>query len=241
MLCEAEGLGVVCDGMGGHHGGEIASRLAADLFADRITRLWPVLSEPGRKLSKRRALAKQAVQEGAAEANAAIHQRGGSESGDGSTKSRMGTTLAVVLVVGDFAVVANVGDSRVYRMRDGIIEQLSEDHTILAHRPGARATDRKRKFVTRALGTKSQVEVSVRMVDVYPGDLFVLCSDGLTDVVADEEISKVVHHGRFELRRAVRRLVRLANERGGPDNITVVVAEVIGDDDDDTEALQTPR
>lgn len=231
---------MVCDGMGGHQGGEVASRLAADLFADRITRLWPVLSEPGRKLSKRRALAKQAVQEGAAEANAAIHAAGCERAESASSKARMGTTLAVVLVVDDFAVVGNVGDSRVYRMRDGAIEQLSEDHTILAHRPGAAVTDRKRKFVTRALGTKDTVEASISMVDVYPGDLFVLCSDGLTDVVADEEIAKVLHHGRYDLRRGVRRLVRLANERGGPDNITVVVAEVVGGDDDDTEALRMP-
>jgi serine/threonine protein phosphatase PrpC len=234
--------------MGGHESGEIASRLAVDVFADGVTRAFRGLQAPGRKLAQRRAEAQELVRECTRAANSAIRERGREatpgEDGEAARRSQMGTTVALVLVVSDFAVVANVGDSRVYRARDGVLEQLSEDHTIVAETRAKHAADprprRKRKFVTRALGTQPTVEPELRLVNVFPGDLFLLCSDGLTDVVADEEIGELLRRGRGDCREAVRALIKLANRRGGPDNVTVVLVEVVGDadDDEDTEDLQ---
>lgn len=243
VLCEDEGLGVVCDGMGGHQAGEVASRMAVDLFAERVSEAFPKLARSGRKLSQLRALAEELVRECAIDANSTIHRKGKREAADEGFKSQMGTTLACVFILSDFAVVAHVGDSRVYRLRDFVIEQLTEDHTIVAeakHRhPADPRPKRKRKYVTRALGTKANVEPDLRLVEVFPGDLFVLCSDGLTDVVEDSEIAKLLRKCDPDRRKALRSLIALANKRGGPDNVTVVLAEVVGDDeeDDDTDEL----
>lgn len=234
---------MVCDGMGGHESGEVASRMAVDLFADRVTRLHSRLVRPGRKLSRLRAMAQDLVRECAEDANESIHFKGKREGEGEGPKSQMGTTLALVLVISDFAVVSHVGDSRVYRVRDWVIEQLTEDHTIVAEKkrhPADPRPARMRKYVTRALGTRARVEPEIRLVEVFPGDLFLLCSDGLTDVVADEEIVKVLQKFQDHLSKAIRYLIELANKRGGPDNVTVVVAEVVGDDDDDDDTDELP-
>lgn len=240
MICEDEGLGAVCDGMGGHDNGEVASRLAVDVLSDRASRFAARLREERpRKLSQVRAMAQDMVQDWTHAANEAIHVKGGEEA---AGRDRMGTTLALALFVGDFVVVAHVGDSRVHRIRGGAIEQLTADHVIVAD-ARREANDprppRKRKFVTRALGTKASVEPDVRLLDVAPGDLFLLCSDGLSDLVTPEEMVEATASGR-DRRLAVRALIELANRRGGPDNITVVLAEVLADDedlDDETDVL----
>lgn len=244
VLCEEEGLCVVCDGMGGHESGEVASRLAVDLFADRITEAYEKLAEGKRKLSLRRALAQELVIECTTDANNLIHTEGRRRSPNGDLKSRMGTTLALAFVLPEFAVVANVGDSRVYRIRARTIVQVTEDHVIMAEKkrhPSDPRPPKMRKYVTRALGTKSEVEPDVHLVDVSPGDLFLACSDGLTDVVTDAEILKVLHRGSDDYRKAIRSLISLANKRGGPDNVTVGLVEVLGtsapEEEDDTEAL----
>lgn len=241
-------MGIVCDGMGGHESGEIASRMAVEMIADGISEELPQLRKKGRKLSRVRALAQDVICEWTQEANKAIHSRGLRAAEDspnaGSSKSQMGTTLAMVLFVSDFGVVAHVGDSRVYRMRDGIIELLTEDHVIVAEakrHPADPRPPRKRKYVTRALGTKPKVEPAVTLVEAFPSDLFLLCSDGLTDVVADEDIVEILEKARPDWRKAIRSLIHLANQRGGPDNVTVVLAEVVGgedDEDDDTDELE---
>lgn len=235
---------MVCDGMGGHESGEVASRLAVDLFADRITEAYTKLAAGSRKLSLRRALAQELVIECTSDANHLIHSEGRRRSPDGDFKSRMGTTLALAFVLPEFAVVANVGDSRVYRIRERAIEQVTEDHVIMAEKkrhPADPRPPRMRKYVTRALGTKAEVEPDVHLVDVFPGDLFLACSDGLTDVVTDEEILDLLKRGARDYRKAVRSLISLANKRGGPDNVTVGLVEVLSsqedDDEDDTEAL----
>jgi protein phosphatase len=237
--------------MGGHHAGEVASRMAVEMLADGIAEALPELHRRARKLSEKRSMAQEVICRWTQEANAAIHRRGQREGaaddeGSVSGKSQMGTTLALVLFVSDFGVVANVGDSRVYRIRDGEIDCLTEDHTIVAEtkrHPADPRPPRKRKYVTRALGTKPKVKPDVSLVDPEDGDLFLLCSDGLTDVVTDDEIVDVLERKAPDWRAAIRRLIQLANARGGPDNITVVLAEVFGagddeDDDDDTDELE---
>lgn len=243
-LCEDEGLGVVCDGMGGHQSGEVASRTAVDLFSDRVEHAFPRLTAPRRKLSQVRSMAAEFVREWTWEANSKIRSIG-EDSGtvDDSSKSRMGTTLAVVFVVGDFAVIGHVGDSRVYRIREGVIEQLTEDHVIVAEskrHPADPRPAKKRKYVTKALGTKKNVEPDISLVDVFHGDVFVLCSDGLSDLIVDDEISSMVRKTGRDYRRAIRSLIEMANQRGGHDNITVVMVEVIGEDDDDDDTEDLP-
>lgn len=221
--------------MGGHESGEIASRMAVDIFAEHAAKGAEVLRAPGRKRSQTRAMAQDFVFEWTQVANAAIHRRGGG-SGAAAPKARMGTTLALAFFVSDFAVVANVGDSRVYRVRAGAIERLTEDHVVIADARRA-ATDprppRKRKFVTKALGTRNAVDPDIHLFDVLPGDVYLLCSDGLTDLVTDEEILETTRRAREDLRQAVRSLIDLANKRGGTDNVTVVVGEVVREEGDD--------
>jgi protein phosphatase len=238
--------------MGGHEMGEIASRMAVEMVADGVTQSLPKLRSR-RKLSEVRALAEEIVREWTQEANAAIHRKGQREAKrrglperdpeNPVNKSQMGTTLALALFLSDFAVVANVGDSRVYRIRSWAIEQITDDHTIVAEakrHPADPRPPRKRKYVTRALGTKPKVRPDVHLVHAFPGDLFLLCSDGLTDVVTDDEIVEILRKARGDYRKAIRSLIHLANKRGGPDNVTIVVAEVEGgeDEDDDTDELE---
>lgn len=236
----------MCDGMGGHEAGEIASRLAVDTFAERVAKFRHLLDNPSLKLSQARSMAQELVLEWTQVANSAIHERGKSTRKAGEDgadpkdfKSRMGTTMALVFFVSDFVVVSNVGDSRVYRVRGGI-EKLTDDHVVIAdaqRHPADPRPPRKRKFVTKALGTKSTVDPDVHLLDVKGGDLFLLCSDGLTDLVDDDEIRQALTRHKDDLRSAVRTLIALANKRGGTDNVTVVIAEVVGGDGDDTDEL----
>ena len=247
VVCEEEGLGVVCDGMGGHESGEIASRMAVDLLSEQAGRHVPRLVDGKRKHSQVRAMAQDLVFEWTQAANAAIHERGttpGSDSGDG--KARMGTTLALVLFVHDVVVVGSVGDSRVYRVRDEAILRLTTDHVVIAdarRAPADPRPPRKRKFVTKALGTRSVVEPDILLHEVSPGDVYLLCSDGLTDLVSDEEILELVVRAGPNRALSIRSLINLANKRGGTDNVTVVVAEVEGqrDEMDETDILPIPK
>lgn len=239
---------MVCDGMGGHDGGEVASRMAVDMFSEHVSKGAAALRSPGRKHAQLRAMAHDFVLDWTQRANAAIHRRGGSGSsaerpGQPLSKSRMGTTLALTFFVSDFVVVANVGDSRVYRVRGAKIDRLTEDHVIMAEAKRHAADPRpprKRKFVTKALGTKGDVEPDVSLHEIAPKDVYVLCSDGLTDMVKDEEILSIVTKAGVDRRLAVRSLIDTANKRGGPDNVTVVCAEVLEEADpdaDDTDVL----
>ncbi len=144
----------------------------------------------------------------------------------------MGTTLALLCVAGDFAVAANVGDSRIYLAREGRLLRVSRDHTVLSSElPLPRERRWKRKYVTRALGTRPAVEPDVLAIEVRAGDRFLLCSDGLTDVVRDEEILAALESCADRLETVPRALVDLANERGGRDNVTVVVARIVADEE----------
>jgi serine/threonine protein phosphatase PrpC len=247
---DEDGFGIVCDGMGGHQGGEIASRLAVDILTDSLARGGPLLTRgKGKKLAHLRSLAKDMVLEWTRRANDEIFQRGGENT---PLKTRMGTTLAMVLLVDDFVVVTHVGDSRVYRIRSQAIERLTEDHSVIGPSRSPRAwgtAPKRRKFVTKALGTRATVEPDIRLEDARPGDVFVLCSDGLSDAVKPEEMVEILGKAGDDRRVALRSLVHLANKRGGRDNITVVLAEVVGDapnakrdsTDGSTEALIRPE
>lgn len=211
-LLERKGaLMIVADGMGGHSAGEVASQMAVEL----VSRLYYEAAgddAPG------------ALAAAVAEANRRIH----AEAEADEAKRGMGTTCTALALRGGGAFAAHVGDSRLYLLRDGGVYQLSEDHShvmeLVRHglltKEEAR-THEDKNVILRALGTTPEVEVSVvAPVAVKAGDRFLVCSDGLHDLVADEEIGRTVAAAADE-HAACEQLIALAKERGGHDNITV--------------------
>jgi PPM family protein phosphatase len=209
------GLYLVADGMGGHSAGQVASQLAAEASLQAIE----TLEGSGASLVEK-------LREAVASANQAIF----ASATDHPEYAGMGTTLVALLVDGERGALAHVGDSRAYRMRGGRLRLLTDDHSVvgelLRHREisedDARAHPQ-RHVLTRALGVRSQVEPDLAELTPEPGDVFVLCSDGLTAHVEDGEIGEIVAEG-ADLQKACEHLVDLANDRGGEDNITVVLA-----------------
>jgi protein phosphatase len=202
-------LFAVADGMGGAQAGEVASRIAADSFeaADRG-------GEAGEMFLRRLAQS----------ANERIHGL----AQDDSSRSGMGTTLTAALVEGEEVAIAHVGDSRAYVLRDGELRLLTSDHSLVEElrRQGRLTSEQaedhpQRSIITRALGPEAEVEVDTLTVSARPGDVFLLCSDGLTTMLKDEAIVAALSSG-ASLADATSQLVREANEAGGRDNITVV-------------------
>ena len=211
-------LFAVADGMGGAQAGELASRLAVEAMSGQ-TDVEALIREANRRVYER------------SSADAAV--------------SGMGTTMTAALVGADGTVtIGHVGDSRAYRLRGGELEQLTEDHSLVAElvRSGQLApedadTHPQRSVITRALGTDPDVDVDVRTVRAEPGDLFLLCSDGLTTMVGDEEILATIEADRDDLRGAADALVGKANRGGGEDNITVVCFELAAGEATDEDTL----
>ena len=210
----------VADGIGGAQAGEVASGLAAaalrdnsgDGDGDMPGRVDALIQEANRRVYQRQA------------ADAAV--------------SGMGTTMTAALVEGDHVWIGHVGDSRAYRIRDDSLEQLTEDHSLVAElvRSGKLSPEEaeghpQRSVVTRALGTDPDVDVDTFQIETKPGDLFLLCSDGLTTMVDDATILAETGRNRDDLKAAAKALVRAANRGGGGDNITVVFFEIVGDED----------
>jgi serine/threonine protein phosphatase PrpC len=217
------GFCVLCDGMGGHSSGEVAATLAVEILAERARRAIPPAHgpRPPREADRVRALLPDLVREWIRDANAAIFERGAAERSGAARQ--MGTTIALLFVFEDFAVAAHIGDSRIYRLRGGAIERLTRDHSVLSADLAPSPARRKRKYMTRALGTRPEARPDLVTFRVAAGDRFVVCSDGLTDLVSDDEILTLVGDA-GELASAPAALVNLANARGGKDNITVIVA-----------------
>jgi PPM family protein phosphatase len=164
------------------------------------------------------------------EANRRVFER----ARDDASASGMGTTMTVALVEDDHVTIGHVGDSRAYRLRDGGLEQLTEDHSLVAElvrsgklSPEEAETHPQRSVITRALGTDADVDVDTFSVEVVPGDVFMLCSDGLTTMVGDDRIVDVVARHRDDLERAAKELIADANRSGGEDNVTIVFFEIV--------------
>ncbi len=211
-------LFAVADGMGGENGGAIAADLAVRALDHHVHEQVLALAEG--KTSTVAAVLTEAVQQ----ANRAIRDAGDLD----PSLRRMGTTTTTLLFAAERAFVAHVGDSRAYLVRGGTITQVSQDHSLVAEqvRAGvitAAQAERSpwKNVVTRAVGVAERVDVDVSVVDLVDGDTFVLCSDGLSGLVTDAEINAVV--ACHCLHRVPDVLVDLANDRGGTDNITVVV------------------
>jgi PPM family protein phosphatase len=213
-------LFVVADGMGGARAGELASRLAVDTFRE----LEPVEGETGEDRLRRTIL----------ESNRRVLERAKS---DPSTAG-MGSTVTAALVDGERVVLGHVGDSRAYLLRDGALQQLSHDHSLVAELERAgrltheeAAVHPQRSVITRALGAGPQLEVDTSVVAVRDGDVILLCSDGLTGLVGDVAIAGLLD-APGPLADGVRRLVRAANDAGGDDNVTAVAFRIGGEPGD---------
>ena len=207
-------LFAVADGMGGARAGEIASRLATEALRE---------SGSGGGGEARVAALIQA-------ANRRVFERSATD----AEASGMGTTITLALVDEGFVRFGHVGDSRAYLVRDHKLEQLTDDHSLVAElvrsgklSPQEAETHPQRSVITRALGTDPDVDVDSFSIEARPGDLFLICSDGLSSMVTDEGILEIVERYRADLDSAARALVGAANRSGGEDNITVVFFEVV--------------
>lgn len=208
-------LFIVADGMGGHAAGELASKMAADNIPLTYSKL--VNNSPA-----------EAIRTAIEDANSQIHTRGQANIGFHG----MGTTSSVLLLRPEGAMVAHVGDSRIYRLRQGQLEQLTFDHSLvweMMFNSQVPADDLQgiipRNVVTRSLGPNPAVQVDLEgPFPIEPGDTFMMCSDGLSGQVKDEELGAIL--GSLAPQEAVQALIDLANLRGGPDNITVIVVRV---------------
>jgi serine/threonine protein phosphatase PrpC len=206
-------LFAIADGMGGAQAGEVASRLATAAL----------------KEGQVDAGGEQRISDLIQAANRRVYDRSSSD----PNTSGMGTTITVALVEDDHVAFGHVGDSRAYLIRDASMEQLTEDHSLVNEllKTGKLSreeaeTHPQRSVITRALGTDPDVDVDTFSVRAENGDLFLLCSDGLTDMVSEESILDVVERHRHDIDGALRALVKEANRGGGQDNITVVAFEI---------------
>ena len=228
FVCEPP-LFAVADGMGGARAGETAARLAA-----------AALEESGGRASGQDGLVELIV-----EANRRIWEQAVRD----PSKAGMGTTVTAALVDAPAGIVAigHVGDSRAYRLRAGTLEQLTTDHSLVAElvssgvlTPEEAERHPQRSAITRALGTEPAVDVEAFTVTGEPGDLFVICSDGLPTMVSDEEVATAILLAQSDPGAAAEALVAAANARGGEDNITVVLFELEEGEPDTTEPGPEP-
>jgi len=229
-----ENLVIVADGMGGHASGEVASKMAVDAmreFFDATSKdpdaTWPY------KMDKHRGYEENRLITGIKLANLRIF-----EAAQREPKFRgMGTTMVTVIGTRDGMYIAHVGDSRVYRVRDHKIEQLTEDHSLLNDYLKMRKLTEEeianfphKNVIVRALGMKDTVKVDTRLEAPRVGDVFMLCSDGLSGPVTDDDILRIIEEANGDLKAASARLIARANENGGPDNITACCTKVVAID-----------
>jgi serine/threonine protein phosphatase PrpC len=221
------GLYIVADGMGGHAAGEVASREAVDTLYGMVKRGIGELSELVDPVSPAESRAACRLMESAVQAATYFVFSIAEIDRD---KSGMGTTISALLVLGDYAVTAQVGDSRIYKVVATTVEQLTEDHTLIAWQlkqglitPQEALRSPHKNVITRAVGNREYVQVDTRCVPLLPGGRLLLCSDGLHGYIKDEDIPTIVELGGAA---TVERFIALANERGGKDNITAILVEI---------------
>jgi serine/threonine protein phosphatase PrpC len=214
VMARKGALFIVADGMGGHAAGEVASEIAVDTVS------YSYYQDDSEDVAT-------SLLHAIKRANSLIHQR----AAENMLRSGMGTTCVAAVLRGGVAHIANVGDSRAYLMRHGYAKQVSQDHSWVAEqvRAGLLTEDQarshaQRNVITRCLGTQSEVDVDVFTEQLEEGDSLILCTDGLSGLVGDEELRVIVNQ--FVPQESVYHLVERANENGGPDNITAIVIRV---------------
>jgi protein phosphatase len=228
FLCDDDlGLWVVADGMGGHAAGEVASAESVDTIVGMVRRGLRTLDLDGEPSEEKARAASRLLESAVQAATYLLFAMAELDRG----KAGMGTTISAMMRFGESVVLAQVGDSRIYRVRAGEALQLTEDHTLIAWQikqglitPEEARVSRQRNVITRAVGSRDYVQVDTSVWDTSSGDAYLLCSDGLHGYLRLEEIPELLSEGHAV---AVDRFVDLANSRGGKDNITAVVVGVL--------------
>ncbi len=221
------GLVVLADGMGGYQAGEVASEIAVLTIVAELKETMPGL-QPGLFDHVFGMQAEsQLVYDAVAQANESIYTVSQSQ----PQCAGMGTTLVVGLFTNNKILVGHIGDSRMYRLRDDEFSQITEDHSVLQEQikcglitPEQAKFSNNKNLVTRALGTAPTVELELHEYDVQVGDIYLLCSDGLSDLVEDEDIHLTLSTLSANLELAANQLIQMANDNGGKDNISVILA-----------------
>jgi protein phosphatase len=219
------GVVALADGMGGHRAGEVASRMAADLV---VAGLRAHLAENGSAARQHSPLL--AADRSIKQANRAIFEAAQAD----ATRQGMGTTLALAVFHGRKVVLGHIGDSRIYRLRDSRLDLMTRDDSLLRDQVDLgvvtleeAAHSHNRSLVTSALGAGDDVDAHLREIDVVAGDVLLLCSDGLNDLVDDGDIELIVDSLRANLALAARTLVQAAKDNGGYDNVSVILAKPV--------------
>lgn len=227
----AQGLAILADGMGGYNGGEVASGMTTTLLASSFPEVLVRCS--ARTLdSAGQLFIHEQIQAQVATANLAIFNAAQSQ----PQYSGMGTTLVLTWFYDNQLCVAHVGDSRLYRLRGKLLEQLTRDHSLLQDQidsglvaPEDARNSEIRNLVTRALGVEPAVQVEFGDYQVQTGDIFLLCSDGLNDMLTDEQIGLVLQSYSADMVQAAEELIEFANHQGGRDNVSVILIKVCGE------------
>ncbi len=223
-------LAILADGMGGHRGGEMASAIAVstiqELVTENIKKINSEDTDEGTGYSAESVVILKAV----TQANTNVH-----ESSEANAQYRgMGTTVVVVLFYDNRFTVAHVGDSRLYRLRDHKLEQITRDHSLMQelidrgfYTPEQARKSLNKNLVTRAIGIDSKVQVDIQEDIAMPGDIYLLCSDGVSDMLEDHLIESAMIDNSNDLEKATAEIIRLSNEHGGKDNISALLVKPI--------------
>ncbi|MHB1085795.1 MAG: PP2C family protein-serine/threonine phosphatase [Thiobacillus sp.] len=222
------GLLVLSDGMGGYQSGDVASSITTRVIVEGLTQRLKDSPNHDQTIAA-------GVEDVVKRANRAIHQEGllRAKRVHSIQEQAMGSTLALLLFHSNHVTMAHVGDSRIYRLRANQLELLTHDHSLLQEQidqgilsAEAAASSHNRHLVTRGLGLQAEVAVALGACDALPGDIYLLCSDGLNDMVDDADIQLVLSSLQANLPLAASQLVMIANDNGGQDNISVILAKV---------------
>ena len=225
----SKGLVVLADGMGGYNAGEVASGMATTVITTELQQL--LERRPAYTIDEKtgKVVAEKILTDQIAKANTSIYQAAQSQ----PQYAGMGTTLVVALFYDNRVAVAHIGDSRLYRLRGEEFSQVTKDHSLLQEQidsglitPEQAKQSANKNLVTRALGIDPSVEPEIHEHDALPGDIYLLCSDGLCDMVSDEDICMVLQTLGANLTLCAHQLVQMANDNGGRDNVSVILVRV---------------
>jgi len=224
------GLAVLADGMGGHRGGEMASAITVSTVLESVTEKIKNLKPGETDEATGYSLESLAVHEAIALANKNVH-----DSSEANSQYRgMGTTVVVTLFYDNRFTVAHVGDSRLYRLRDLELEQITRDHSLMQelidrgfYTPEQARNSLNKNLVTRAIGIDENVQIDIQEDIAMVNDIYLLCSDGVTDMIEDELIKNAMLDNENDLENAAAEIIRLANEHGGKDNISALLVKPI--------------
>lgn len=223
------GLVILADGMGGYNAGEVASGMATTVLSTELDTAFATRS-PDDVNPDGTPYSHAAVREQVSRTNSAIYNAAESQ----PQYAGMGTTLVLALFHDDRVTAAHIGDSRLYRLRDGALEQLTRDHSLLQEQIDAGMISveearhsQNKNLVTRALGVDPEVETEIHDHEVRVGDIYLLCSDGLNDMVEDEETALTLQALGANLELAATQLIQMANDNGGRDNVSVILVKVL--------------